>query len=142
MMKAAAMPYQRPLRKRAQTQELHVKVMNQFRITSEQDLEPAIQAKAVYLVGAHASTRRIFGLQQLDGQAALFQFNSATKAGETGPHNCYIDHGRQFAILRPANLAACRRAKARYRPRLNSSPSTYLVLFNGNIGREGLSARH
>ncbi len=82
--------------------------MNQFRIASEQDLEPAIQAKAIYLVGAHASTRRIFGFQQFDGQAALFQSNSATKAGETCPHHCYIDHGRQFAIFSPATLAVCR----------------------------------
>jgi hypothetical protein len=93
--------------------------MNQFRITSEQDLEPAIKAKAVYLVGAHASTRRIFGFQQLDRQATLLQLNSATKAGETCPHNCYIDHGRQFPTLCPANLAAYRRAIGTLSPLLN-----------------------
>jgi hypothetical protein len=97
MMKSATMPHQRTLRKSTQTQCLQVEVLNQFRITGKQDLKPAIQSKAIYLVGANPPTWPVFCLQQLHGQPRTLQTHGTTETRQSCPHDCYIGHGRQFA---------------------------------------------
>jgi hypothetical protein len=60
----------------AQLQRLQVYVMSEFRIGGEQELKSAVQPKTIYLFGADPSS----------------------------PHNCYLDHGGQFATSSQSDL--------------------------------------
>jgi hypothetical protein len=77
MVKAASIPDQCASGERPQTQCSHINVLRECRIAREQNLESAVQTKAIDGVGANSSARRIGRFEQGDGQTGPFQSRGA-----------------------------------------------------------------